>query len=94
MTAARTSWLRGGEVRLELELHSPEQVETLLTALAPETESAPSDRSKVRLRSEGRTLIIHITAEDLVALRAATNSYLSWVSACQRAMDAVTGQKP
>jgi len=83
-----------GEVTLELDLGTADRVAILTAALSPEIMSAPSDRSTVSLDSHGSVLVIRISAQDLAALRAAMNSYLSWVSACLRTVDTVTGQKP
>ena len=52
--------------------------------LSPETyEEIP--RSRVRIRAEGRDLLIEVEAEDITALRAAISSYLRWISAAMSA---------
>ncbi|MEM2927009.1 MAG: KEOPS complex subunit Pcc1 [Candidatus Bathyarchaeia archaeon] len=50
-----------------------------LKALAPETLHAISSRSNVKIRLEGRSLILEFSARDSTALRAAMNSYLRWI---------------
>ena len=78
-------------VELHLELDSEEEAKTIYAALLPETESVPSERAKTSVEIKGSVLIIRVQAEDLTALRAATNSFLSWVSSCKRTLESVTG---
>ena len=46
------------------------------------------DRSRTRLSRSGRTVEVAIEAADLVALRAAGNTWLSLVSVAERSADA------
>ena len=50
-------------------------------SLAPEIERPTSERSSVTVSAEKGKVIISIEASDVVALRAAINSYLRWVGA-------------
>ncbi|TFG07631.1 hypothetical protein EU522_00545 [Candidatus Thorarchaeota archaeon] len=79
---------------IEIPLDSPELAGVIHDALRPETDSAPSDRARVKVTARASILLLEITAEDLTALRAATNSYLAWISGCVRAAKSVTGQNP
>ncbi len=79
----------GGHAVLEIDLESSQMAETIRSALEPETDSVPSERSATQVRAEGTRLIIEITAEDLTALRAAMNSYLAWISGSKRALESV-----
>jgi KEOPS complex subunit Pcc1 len=54
-------------------------------ALAPEVGDIDDDRSRTRLDREAAELRLAIEARDLVALRAALNTWLSLVSAAERA---------
>ncbi|MHA1215917.1 MAG: KEOPS complex subunit Pcc1 [Candidatus Thorarchaeota archaeon] len=83
-----------GTVVLHIDLESEEMARTVFEALAPETHAAPSERARTKIEIQGTTIVLHIEAGDLTALRAAMNSFLSWVSACQRAVASVTGQNP
>jgi len=78
-------------VELHLDLGSEKEAMTIYAALLPETESVPSERAKTSVEVKGSVLIIRVQAEDLTALRAATNSFLSWVSSCRRTLESVTG---
>jgi tRNA threonylcarbamoyladenosine modification (KEOPS) complex Pcc1 subunit len=86
-----------GTSRLRLSLGTNEEAKLLYSALLPETESVPSDRASTTIAVEGSVLVVDIRADDLTALRAAMNSFLSWISACLRtldSMDSVTTQNP
>jgi KEOPS complex subunit Pcc1 len=78
--------LLSGHSILRIPLDSEENAKILLKALTPETASVPSDRARVELAVEGSVLVLRINASDLTALRAAMNSYLSWIAACQRTL--------
>jgi len=59
----------------------PSHVESTLIyeSIKPETESAPTSRSKVEITKEGKKITFLFEASDTTALRAAVNSYLRWV---------------
>lgn len=78
--------LMSGNSILRIPLDSEESARILLQALSPETASVPSDRASVEVSLDGSVLVLRINAADLTALRAATNSYLSWIAACQRTL--------
>ena len=48
-------------------------------ALEPETRASVTYRSKVKLTCEGKTVSLFFEANDITALRASMNSYLSWL---------------
>jgi len=50
-------------------------------AVAPEAETLPSRRTSVSLQASEKGLILRIAAQDLVALRAAMNSFLRFINA-------------
>ena len=66
------------EVKILVEAPSS-VVEIIISSLRPELKSSISDRSSVVLESSKKGLVIKVVAEDIVALRAAVNSYLYWV---------------
>ncbi|TFG15534.1 hypothetical protein EU537_00505 [Candidatus Thorarchaeota archaeon] len=84
----------GGTVIIEIETASAEEASILLRSVQPETYSAPSDRARVQISQTGPTLRIEISADDFVALRAATNSYLAWTSASIAARQTLLGESP
>ncbi len=54
-------------------------VDIIIKALEPELESGISDRSNVLIKASEKGLVIEVSANDVIALRAAVNSYLYWV---------------
>ena len=58
-------------------------------SLAPEVERPTSERSNVTVSAEKGKVIISIEASDVVALRAAINSYLRWVVSILDVVEAV-----
>jgi tRNA threonylcarbamoyladenosine modification (KEOPS) complex Pcc1 subunit len=61
---------------IRLKFSSEKQLNVVLGALKPETETSSTSRSKVNMKIEGQTLILDFRATDTSALRAAMNSYL------------------
>lgn len=67
---------------LRLKFPSKESLEIVYGALMPEVEKPATTRSKASLKIEGDFLVLSVEARDTVALRAALNAYLRWISAC------------
>jgi tRNA threonylcarbamoyladenosine modification (KEOPS) complex Pcc1 subunit len=63
-----------------------ENAEALYKALLPEAGVLPGQRSRVDLRLEGNELVLKFEAEDTVAMRAAANAFLRWVSAMEKVL--------
>jgi tRNA threonylcarbamoyladenosine modification (KEOPS) complex Pcc1 subunit len=61
---------------IRLKFSSEKQLNVVLDALKPETETSTTSRSKVDMNTENQTLILDFRAKDTSALRAAMNSYL------------------
>ncbi|NWF95690.1 MAG: hypothetical protein HXY34_06075 [Candidatus Thorarchaeota archaeon] len=78
-----------GRVQVEIDIESDADARIVYDALFPETVSAPSERARTTVQVCGPVIRIDITAQDLASLRAATNSFLSWISACERALQSV-----
>jgi len=57
----------------------PSVVDIIISSLRPELESSISNRSNVVIEASKKGLVIKVIAEDMVALRAAVNSYLYWI---------------
>ncbi len=58
-------------------------------SLLPEAERPTSERSKVEVEAVDGRLVIRVESSDVVALRAALNSYLYWVSAVLDMVDKI-----
>ncbi len=71
---------------LRLKFPSKESLEIAYRALMPEAEKPATARSKAYLSIHGDFLVLNVEAKDTVALRAALNAYLRWISACTRAL--------
>jgi tRNA threonylcarbamoyladenosine modification (KEOPS) complex Pcc1 subunit len=79
-----------GKVVASVQINVREGISSLIDeSLSPEVERPTSERSKVTVSSEKGRVIIFIEASDVVALRAALNSYLRWVGAILDVVDAV-----
>lgn len=63
-----------------LKFTSEKQSEIVLNSLKPEIKKPSTMRSKANLEKKGMSLILKIEARDTVALRAALNAHLRWVS--------------
>ena len=61
---------------IRLNFSSENQLEVVLEALRPETETSATPRSEVHMKTEDQSLILEFRARDTSALRAALNSYL------------------
>ncbi|TMI29797.1 hypothetical protein E6H27_08035 [Candidatus Bathyarchaeota archaeon] len=77
------------EILLSIDFPSPKIARTIFSSVVPETQQAPGYRSLTKLEANGRALIMHIQAQDLVALRAASNSFLRFIAASLRAIEVV-----
>ena len=65
-------------MRAEIRIIDPERSGFLAETLRPEL-TEELNRSTVKVVLKDSELTIHITAEDVVALRASMNSYLRWM---------------
>jgi len=66
---------------VRLKLPSKKVREIVYRALMPEVAKPATTRSKADLKIENTFLVLAVEARDTVALRAALNAYLRWVSA-------------
>jgi len=64
---------------IKVNLPSEKISRTIQKALEPETKTSLTDRSKMKLIREGKTITLLFEAEDTTALRASMNSYLNWL---------------
>ena len=75
-------------MRAEVRIYAEDKAKLLADALRPEMEV--TERSSVEILADGDDLVIIIQAEDVVSLRAATNSYLRWT---KLAIDSLTAMR-
>lgn len=72
------------EAVLSFEYDSAEAADRVARAIGPELGEIDDDRSSVRSERDGDRLRLVVEARDLVALRAALNTWLSLVSVAER----------
>ncbi len=54
-------------------------VKVIMTSLTPELERSLSERSSISVEASDSGVVVSVKADDIVALRAAVNSYLYWI---------------
>jgi tRNA threonylcarbamoyladenosine modification (KEOPS) complex Pcc1 subunit len=76
-------------------LRLPSEIETKIIqkAIKPETESSSTHRSKVKIIQKGRNITLTFEAKDTAALRASTNSYLSWLQLLTNIYDVLESKR-
>jgi tRNA threonylcarbamoyladenosine modification (KEOPS) complex Pcc1 subunit len=77
------------EITIEIGLPSSRLAETVYKSLLPETKQPSGFRSHVSVKLTGRTLELHILADDIVALRAASNTFLRFVAVAVKTVNVV-----
>jgi len=70
-------------------LPSEKHLTTVIDALAPEAQSPISRRTKAVLKRKDNFLILKVEATDAIALRAALNAYIRWLSSMLKVLEAV-----
>jgi len=65
---------------LRLKFPSEKQLDIVLKALEPEVKKPTTMRSRTALKKDDASLVLNVEARDTVALRAALNAYLRWIS--------------
>ena len=77
------------EITIEISLPSSKVAETVYRSLLPETKQPSGFRSHVFVKWRARTLELRIFADDIVALRAASNTFLRFVAVAVKTVDVV-----
>jgi KEOPS complex subunit Pcc1 len=77
------------EITIEIDLPSSKIADTIYISLLPETRQPRGFRSKTTVNPEGSILRLNIKAEDIVALRAASNAFLRFVSVAIKSLNIV-----
>ncbi len=89
MTSRKSASSSPHDSLLAVEYDDAERARRVERSLRPEVGDIDGDRSEVAVTREGATLEVAIEAEDLVALRAGLNTWLTLVSVAEAAGDAV-----
>lgn len=77
------------EITLEIGLPSSRLAEAVYKSLLPETTQPSGFRSRVSVKQKGRSLELHILADDIVAMRAASNTFLRFVVVALKTVNVV-----
>ena len=77
------------ELTIKIGLSSTKLAETIYKSLLPETRQPSGFRSQVSVKHTGKTLELHILADDIVALRAASNTFLRFVAVAVKTVNVV-----
>jgi tRNA threonylcarbamoyladenosine modification (KEOPS) complex Pcc1 subunit len=77
------------EITIHIGLPSQQLAETVYNSLLPETRQTPRFRSETRVDRKDHILELNIRANDIVALRAASNTFLRFVSVAMKTLNVV-----
>ncbi len=66
------------DAEIVLRFESEKIAETIKSSLAPELNTV-GERVEEKIETRGNSLVITLKAKDLIALKAAVNSYINWV---------------
>jgi len=77
---------------LSVSYPTPAAARRIERSIRVEVGEIADDRTTVRLHRNENILVIDIAAADLVALRAAVNSWLRYVTVAERVVDAVENE--
>ena len=72
------------ECLIKLDFDNDFVAKLMFKALNPEVSTVLFERVKVFLSLEGHSLLVELSATDTVALRAAINSWLRWISVLEK----------
>lgn len=77
------------ELTVKIDLPSLRIAETVYSSVYPETIQVRGFRSRTLLRRSGKVLELNVKADDIVALRAASNSFLRFLAVALNTVDVV-----
>lgn len=87
----RASRALAAEITIEIDLPSTQLAQTIYTTVLPETRSQPRGfRSHAAVRMKKDVVTLNIKADDIVAMRAASNTYLRFVQVALKTIEAVS----
>ncbi|RZV08633.1 KEOPS complex subunit Pcc1 [Natrinema hispanicum] len=79
------------DATLEFDYESTARAELVAASVAREIGEIDDDRSRTTLKRDGARVCIEIDADDVIALRAALNTWFSLVDVAERTADAGLG---
>ncbi|MCX8171424.1 MAG: KEOPS complex subunit Pcc1 [Candidatus Bathyarchaeota archaeon] len=85
--------IREASATLRITYPSEREADIVDRSVRPETLSTVKYRSRVKVVKEGRDIILIFESKDTTALRAAINSYLSWLTLLKSIYSFLEGQK-
>ncbi len=68
------------KAEFKIKFDSLDEAKLILKSIEPEIQTAPSEKSRVKINLEGNTLKLIIDAEDTPSFRASVNSYFRWIT--------------
>lgn len=77
------------ELTVDIELPTLKLANIICNSILPETIQPGGFRSKTTVSQQSKVLRLHIAAEDITALRAASNSFLRFVSVAMKTLNVV-----
>lgn len=80
--------------RIQARFVDPERAALVEASLAPEVGEIADDRSAATVARDGATVRVELTAADLTALRAGTNTWLGLLASAESALSAADGRGP
>jgi KEOPS complex subunit Pcc1 len=81
------NWKSSAEIQIKLK--TERQAESIYKALKPESKKSFATRSEVEILMREREILLIIKAKDIVALRAALNSYLRFIKAMKKLINTI-----
>lgn len=85
--------IREASATLRITYPSEREAEIVSKSIQPETLATVKYRSRVRVVREGRNMTLIFESKDTTALRAAINSYLSWLTLLKNVYSFLESQK-
>ena len=77
------------EIAIDISLPSTKLAKSVFASILPETRQSPRFRSRTIVSRTGNILHLDIKANDIIALRAASNSFLRFVSVATKTLNVV-----
>jgi tRNA threonylcarbamoyladenosine modification (KEOPS) complex Pcc1 subunit len=78
---------------VRLKFPSKRQLDVVFEVLEPEVKKPVTMRSGTTLEKDGELLVLNVEARDTVALRAALNAYLRWISSIVSVLEVLEKQE-
>ncbi|WP_227375425.1 KEOPS complex subunit Pcc1 [Haladaptatus halobius] len=72
------------DVLLEFDYESDERATLIFRSVEREVGEIDGDRSRTTVKRDGRTVVVRVSADDLVALRAALNTWQTLVGVAEK----------